>query len=125
MSWLLYSPKGGAEMKCEGMAEMDKPDSGVRWWAMLAAFGLLVCCTAFAHADYVYDEAVDGDLPHPSEALIIPFGSPNPDSITFVMDLYSDGWIVEIGPDESLDSFTLTEFLPLEDPESTAAYRTK
>ena len=92
-----------------------------RRFMTLTALGLLVCFASLASADFVYDEAVDGDLPHPNAAFVIPFGAPNPNTIRFTLDLYSDGWIVDIGPDETLESFTLTSFAPL-DPAYTGTF---
>ena len=54
-------------------------------------------------------------------AFVIPFGAPNPNTIRFTIDVNSDGWIVEIGPDETLESFTLTDFTP-DDPTYTATF---
>ena len=99
---------------------MKGGSSGTRC-IVLTVLGLLVWCAPFAQADYVYDEAVDGDLPHPNAAFVIPFGAPNPNTIRFTIDVNSDGWIVEIGPDETLESFTLTDFTP-DDPTYTATF---
>ncbi len=88
---------------------------------VLAVLCLLVWCAPFAQAGFVYDEAVDGDLPHPNSAFMIPFGAPNPNTIRFTVDLSSDGWILQVDPGESLKSFTLTTFTP-SDPAYTATF---
>jgi len=87
----------------------------------LTALGLLVCFASLASADYVYDEAIDGDLPHPDAAFVIPFAAPNPNTIRFTLDVYSDGWIVDVGPAATLESFTLTGFSP-DDPTYTGTF---
>jgi hypothetical protein len=88
---------------------------------VLAALGFLVWCAPFAQADYVYDEAIDGDLPHPNSAFILPFGTPNPNTIRFTLDDLSDGWILQVDPGETLKSFTLTAFTP-DHPDYTATF---
>ena len=63
----------------ERMTGRSKTGSSARWGTALKVLGLLICCAPFASADYVYDEAVDGDLPHPNAAFVIPFdGVPKP-----------------------------------------------
>lgn len=98
-----------------------KKSASARGFVTLAVLGLLVCFASLAQADYVYDEAIDGDLPHPNAAFVIPFGAPNPNTIRFELDLYSDGWIVDIGPGGTLESFTLTGFTPV-DPAYTGTF---
>jgi hypothetical protein len=88
---------------------------------VLAALGLLVWCAPFAQADYVYDESVDGDLPHPNSAFVLPFGAPNPNTITFTVESGSDGWILQVDPGETLKAFTMTAFAP-SDPAYTATF---
>jgi len=95
------------------MTGRSRTGSSARWGLALKVLGLLICCAPFASAAYVYDESVDGDLPSPSAAFIIPFAAPNPNTIIFTMDLYSDGWIIEIGPGDTLESFTMTHFSPV------------
>lgn len=90
-------------------------------YVALAACGLLVWCAPVARADFAYDESVDGDLPHPNSAYVLPFGTPNPNSIRFTVDLGSDGWILQVDPGETLRTFTLTSFIP-NDPEYTATF---
>jgi hypothetical protein len=99
---------------------MKRSSSGTRC-VVLAALGLLVWCAPFAQADYVYDESVDGDLPHPNSAFILPFGTPNPNTIAFTVDDLSDGWILQVDPGETLKSFTLTAFTP-DHPHYTATF---
>jgi len=77
-----------------------------------AALGLLALTALSARAGYLYDELVDGELPHPNEAFIIPFGTPNPNAIRFTVDEGSDGWILQVDPGETLRAFTLTAFTP-------------
>ena len=97
----------------ERMTGSSKTGSSARWGTVLGVLSLLIFCAPLASAAYVYDEAVDGDLPHPNSAFVIPFEAPNPNTIIFTMDLYSDGWIIDIGPSDTLESFTLTDFSPL------------
>ena len=99
---------------------MNRSSSGTRCMA-LAALGLLILCAPFAQADYVYDESVDGDLPHPNSAFVLPFGAPNPNTIGFTVDDGSDGWILQVDPGETLKSFTMTAFAP-SDPAYTATF---
>ncbi len=99
---------------------MKRSSSGTRC-VMLAALGLLVWCVPFARAYYVYDEAIDGDLPHPNSAFILPFGTPNPNTIGFTVDETSDAWILQVDPGETLKSFTLTTFVP-DNPAYTATF---
>ena len=68
-----------------------------------------------------YDEAVDGDLPHPNAALVLPFGTPNPNTIRFITEQNSDGWILQVDPGETLKAFTLTAFIP-DNPAYTATF---
>ena len=88
---------------------------------VLAVLGLVIWCAPFAQADYAYDESVDGDLPHPNSAFILPFGTPDPNTIRFTLDVSSDGWILQVDPGETLRSFTLTVFTP-NNPSYTAAF---
>jgi len=99
---------------------MKRSSSGTRCM-VLAALGFLVWCAPFAQADYVYDEAIDGDLPHPNSAFILPFGTPNPNTVRFTSDQGSDGWILQVDPGETLRSFTMTAFAP-SDPAYTATF---
>ncbi len=99
---------------------MKRGSSGTRCM-VLAALGLLVWCAPFAQADYVYDEAIDGDLPHPNSAFVLPFGAPNPNTIGFTVDDGSDGWILQVDPGETLKAFTMTAFAP-SDPAYTATF---
>lgn len=105
-----------------GTVGNSKSDWDARSALALAAVGLILFCAPLASAEYEYDEAVDGDLPHPSSAFVIPFGPPNPNTITFTIDTGSDGWIVDIGPGETLESFTLTDFNPLGNDDYTATF---
>lgn len=105
----------------EEITSRSKAGSSARGCIALTVLGLLACCAPFASAAYVYDEAVDGDLPHPNSAFVIPFGAPNPNTIIFTIDMYSDGWIIDIGPSDTLESFTLTDFSPL-NPAFTATF---
>lgn len=90
--------------------------------AVLAAVSLLICCAEFAGADYSYDENVDGDLPHPNTAFVLPFGTPNPNSIDLTVgDNDSDGWILQVDPGETLRAFTLILFYP-DVPSYTATF---
>lgn len=99
---------------------MKRDSSGTRC-IVLAALGFIVWCAPFAQAEYVYDESVDGDLPHPNSAFVLPFGAPNPNTITFTVDLASDGWILQVDPGETLKAFTMTAFSP-SDPGYTATF---
>ncbi len=99
---------------------MKRSSSGTRY-VMLAALGLLVWSAPLAQAGYVYDEAIHGDLPHPNSAFILPFGTPNPNTIGFTVDETSDAWILQVDPGETLKSFTLTSFVP-SDPAYTATF---
>ena len=88
---------------------------------LLATFVLLTTVPFSASAGYVYNEDVDGDLPHPNMANILPFAAPGPNMITFTLDLYSDGWIVDVPSGHILESFTLIEFMP-NDPTYSATF---
>ena len=100
---------------------MKQNSNGTRL-VVLAVLGLVVWCTPFAQADYAYDESVDGELPHPNSAFILPFGTPNPNTITLSTDASdSDGWILQVDPGETLRSFTLTAFTP-DDPSYTSTF---
>ena len=99
---------------------MKRSSSGTRC-VVLAVLGLVVWCASLTHAGFTYNETVDGDLPHPNSAFVIPFGAPNPNSIRFTVDLSSDGWILQVDPGESLMAFTLTTFVP-NDPDYTATF---
>ena len=78
----------------------------------VATVALVVLCSALAQAGCLYDERIEGELPHPNAAFIIAFGTPNPNAILFTMDLDSDGWILQVDPGETLRAFTLTAFTP-------------
>jgi hypothetical protein len=73
---------------------------------------LLMLCmlSTQAVAGLIYDEGVDGDLPHPSSATVLNFGLPNPNSISVTVDMDSDGYILDIAAGVQLDSFTLASF---------------
>jgi hypothetical protein len=88
---------------------------------VLAVLGLVVWCATLAQAGFAYDEATDGDLPHPNSAFILPFGTPNPNTIRFTMDVYSDGWILQVDHGETLNSFTMTAFT-LNNPSCSATF---
>jgi hypothetical protein len=79
---------------------------------MVATIGVALVCVSPASAGYSYDEQVDGDLPHPNSAFLIPFGTPNPNTIAFTLDVSSDGWILQVDAGETLRAFTLTSFDP-------------
>jgi hypothetical protein len=79
---------------------------------MVASVCMLALTALCAQAGYLYDERVDGELPHPNAAFIIPFGTPNPNAILFTVDEGSDGWILQVDPGETLRAFTLVSFEP-------------
>jgi len=80
--------------------------------AFVVSACLLALTAASASAGYLYDERLEGELPHPNSAFMIPFGAPNPNAILFTIDLGSDGWILQVDPGETLRAFTLTDFTP-------------
>lgn len=88
---------------------------------VLAALCLVVWCAALAQAGFAYNESTDGDLPHPNSAFILPFGTPDPNTIRFTMDIGSDGWILQVDPGETLKSFTMTAFT-LNNPSYSATF---
>jgi hypothetical protein len=85
------------------------------------ALALVIGVAAFAHAGFSYDESTDGDLPHPNEAFLLPFGTPNPNTVRFETDTGSDGWVLQVDPGETLRSFTMMAYLP-NNPSYTATF---
>lgn len=100
---------------------MDR-NSAAAGLAALCAIAFLAWGASDAIAGFEYDEAVDGDLPHPNSAFLLPFGTPNPNSIRLtVASEDSDGWVLQVDPGETLRSFTLMSFF-LNNPSHTATF---
>ena len=76
----------------------------------LMVVGLVSGCVSLASAGFVYDEAIDGDLAHPDFAVVLPFSAGGVNTISLTVDLFSDGFIIDIGAGQTLESFTMTAF---------------
>ena len=84
-----------------------------RWCVGALVLCLLSGGATASRAGFVYDEAFDGDLPHPNSAFLIDFGTPGQNLVKFTVSSDdSDGWILQVDPGETLRSFTMTSFSP-------------
>jgi len=87
--------------------------ANVSWCVVPVLLCLLAGGGTSARAGFTYDEAIDGELPHPNSAYLLPFGTPGQNLMELTVgNDDSDGWILQVDPGETLRSFTMTSFSP-------------